>query len=217
MQQHIGYSLVDTINNTEVKYWGNTLGQSVSIPDIIFLPNGDSVCAPTLNAVYSNYVLAERWIVDNKPNEFDVRTDESITFDGIKTIVTYNYSQLNIDDLRSNYKNKVTTLRYDHEVGGVRVNDSIYATDRESQTKYVAVALDISQSADPLAWVINWKTANNTFVTLNALAMNNVISNVRNHVQMCFDKESEYFNLIDTANQATLESTDFTLGWPNNG
>jgi hypothetical protein len=48
--------------------------------------------------------------------------------------------------LKSNdeIKSEVSSKRYEIEVGGVRISNNVYSTDRESQTKYVAVAVDIS-------------------------------------------------------------------------
>lgn len=109
----------------------------------------------------------------------------------------------------------VSSKRYEVEVGGVVIANNRYSTDRESQTKYVAVALDISQ-ANVETWNITWKTADNQFVNLNAPQMLSVINGVRSHVQNCFDKESEYYALIDTANTEVLEATDFSAGWPSN-
>lgn len=113
-------------------------------------------------------------------------------------------------------KTDVSNFRYQIEVGGVVVANNKYSTDRESQTKYTAVAVDIQQQANLDAWSIAWKTMNNEFVTLNANQMTQVINSVRGHVQHCFNKEAEYYQLIDTANTTVLESTDFSAGWPSN-
>jgi hypothetical protein len=117
---------------------------------------------------------------------------------------------------KENLKKIITSKRYEVEVGNVRINKNLYSTDRESQTKYVAIAVDIAQSSNVSVWHINWKTADGIFVNLNATEMNQVVNGVRQHVQSCFDKESEYYTLIDTADQATLEATDFSSGWPSN-
>lgn len=113
-------------------------------------------------------------------------------------------------------KNDVTNFRYEIEIGGVVVANNKYATDRESQTKYVAVAVDIQQQANLDGWSITWKTTDNSFVNLNANQMTQVINGVRSHVQQCFNKEAEYYQLIDTANTSVLEATDFSVGWPSN-
>lgn len=116
---------------------------------------------------------------------------------------------------KENIKVDVSNHRYNIEVGGVKIGNNVYSTDRESQTKYVAVAVDILQS-NVETWSITWKTADSDFVTLNAPQMQEVITGVRQHVQNCFNKEAEYFNLIDTANTSVLEATDFSAGWPSN-
>jgi hypothetical protein len=113
-------------------------------------------------------------------------------------------------------KQAVSNKRYDVEVGGVRIANNLYSTDRESQTKYVAVAVDISQQANIDTWSITWKTNDNQFVNLNANQMLQVIGGVRQHVQNCYDKEAEYYQLIDTANTSVLKSTDFSANWPSN-
>jgi len=115
------------------------------------------------------------------------------------------------DDL----KRVVTEKRYEIEVGGTKVNNIIYATDRESQTKYIAVAIELQQ-ANTQTWSILWKTLDGTFVQLNAIEMSTVIDSVRNHIQNCYNKEAEYHSTISTSSKSVLESTDFNLGWPAN-
>jgi hypothetical protein len=119
--------------------------------------------------------------------------------------------------LRPNDEIKVMLAdkRYDVEVGGVRVDNYIYDTNRESQTKYVAVAFDISQS-NTETWSTTWKTKDGLFVTHTASEMLVIVNAVRNHVQSCFNKEAEYCNVVDTSDEETLENIDFSLGWPNN-
>lgn len=132
-------------------------------------------------------------------------------FDGTKWIQVWSVVLLPKDNIKENVSNK----RYNVEVGGVRVDGHLYHTDRESQTKYIAIAFELLQ-ANTQTWTINWKTMEDNFVTLNADQMNEVISAVKNHVQTCFNKEAEYYDLIDTADSVTLENTDFSLGWPSN-
>ena len=112
-------------------------------------------------------------------------------------------------------KRAVTSKRYEVEVGGVKVSNVIYSTDRESQTKYVAVAVDISKS-NVETWSITWKTLENNFVTLNANQAIQIVDSVRDHVQACFNKEAEYYNLIDNSNTAVLKTIDFSAGWSSN-
>ena len=112
-------------------------------------------------------------------------------------------------------KRAVASKRYEVEVSGITVSNNVYSTDRESQTKYVAVAVDISRS-NAESWSITWKTLENKFVTLNSNQALEIVNSVRDHVQSCFNKEAEYYNLIDTSNNAVLETIDFSAGWPSN-
>jgi len=139
-------------------------------------------------------------------------TESTPIFDGNTWIQTWSTSLLPNDVI----KQQITKKRYEIEVSGTVISNVKFSTDRESQTKYVAVALDISQS-NAETWNINWKTSSDTFINLNANQMLEIISSVRRHVQSCYDKELEYFTLMDTANTSVLESTDFSAGWPSNG
>ena len=112
-------------------------------------------------------------------------------------------------------KRAVTSKRYEVEVGGIKISNNMYSTDRESQTKYVAVAVDISRS-NVESWSVTWKTLENKFVTLNANQATEIINGVRDHIQSSFNKEAEYYNLIDTSTIAVLKTIDFSAGWPSN-
>ena len=74
---------------------------------------------------------------------------------------TWSNNLLPIEFLKTAISNK----RYEVEVSGTVVANNKYATDRESQTKYVAVALDISQS-NAETWSIKWKTSNPNLVEI---------------------------------------------------
>lgn len=113
-------------------------------------------------------------------------------------------------------KQIVTGYRYNVETGGVMVNGYPFSTDRESQTKYIAAVVAAAQAEDPSTFLITWKTADDQFVPLTVTDISSVTTAIRQHVQNCFDKEAEYYHLIDTANNSVLETTDFTAGWPSN-
>jgi hypothetical protein len=113
-------------------------------------------------------------------------------------------------------KQIVTSYRYDVEVGGVVVNGYPFSTDRESQTKYIAAVVAAAQTPDPETFIMTWKTSDGQFIPLTVSSITSVTNAVREHVQNCFDKEAEYYNLIDTANTSVLETTDFSAGWPSN-
>ena len=220
MLQKIGYSLVDTSNN-EVQFWGNSPGMLVSAPERISIPSQDiiydgvqSFIEGKSSITFSNgYRLIERWINSNPNTEIDIKVSETIEFSNNKTIVTYNYQDPNLVTLKSYKKTKLATKRWQIETGGTSYNGNSFATDRESQTKYTAVAVAISQ-ADTLTWSINWKTNEGDFITMNALEMSNVINYVLNHVQNSFNTEYQFQQQIDACTTTSqVNAIDLNVGW----
>jgi len=150
-------------------------------------------------------------------------TPPSVNLGWSVTEITPTYSNNNWEQAWSvslqtkpDLKQTVTSYRYNIEVGGVTVNGYPFSTDRESQTKYIAAVVAAAQTPDPASFIMTWKTADGQFIPLTVSSITTVTNAVREHVQNCFDRESEYYNLIDTANNSVLESTDFSAGWPSN-
>lgn len=212
----VGYSLIDS-SNTEIRFWGNSLGSFITAPERLVLSNGNIVeGAKPYEQFNDGSMLVERWIESNPTTDIDVKTSETIEFRDDKIVVVYNYEPPEVTSLKSNIKQKLANKRWEVETGGCFIDGNAYATDRESQTKYTAVAVAISQ-ADPLTWSINWKTNDGQFVVLNAQQMMAVINMVMYHVQSSFNKEFEFIEAIDAC--TTVEEVlaiDITIGWPSN-
>lgn len=216
MIEKIGYSLIDS-SNTEIQFWGNSLGIFVSAPERVILNNGDVVeAAKPYEPFTDGSMLVERWIESNPTTEIDDKISETIEFREDKIVVVYNYQSPSIDIVKNYRKTQLANKRWEIETGGAIINGNTYATDRESQTKYTAVAVAISQ-ADPATWSINWKTNDGTFIVLNAQQMMAVINYVMYHVQNSFNKEYEFQVAIDAC--TTVEEVlaiDINSGWPPN-
>jgi hypothetical protein len=101
-------------------------------------------------------------------------------------------------------KTLITEKRYEVETGGIKIGKYIFKTDRNSQTKYSTMALNNKE--------VNWKVSEFEFVKAD---MRGIDKLVRAHVQKCFDKECEYFDIVDSGIEY-IEKTDFSLGWPSN-
>lgn len=86
--QKVGYSLLNE-NNIEIQHWGSSLGSDRDIPNPIFLPDGTHLHAPTLGEHFG-YKLVERWIDGDITKAF-LKNGETISFDGNKIIVTWEY------------------------------------------------------------------------------------------------------------------------------
>lgn len=216
MLQQVGYSLIDSSNN-EVQHWGNSLGTMVSCPERVVLATDLIVEGVTPNVdLFDGYRIVERWIESNPTTEIDNKIGESIEFRADKIVVVYSYSLPEVEIFRSLTKTKLAAKRWQIETGGANIDGNEFATDRESQTKYTAVAVAISQ-ADPMTWSINWKTNSGMFVSLNAQQMMGIINCVLNHVQNSFNKEYEIQQAIDSC--TTVEeilAIDLDAGWPSN-
>lgn len=101
-------------------------------------------------------------------------------------------------------KKLIAEKRYEVETGGIKIDKYVFKTDRDTQTKYSIMALNNMQ--------VNWKVNEYEFVELNMVEVDKI---VRAHVQKCFDKECEYFDIVDSGIDY-IEKTDFSLGWPSN-
>ena len=103
-------------------------------------------------------------------------------------------------------------LRWEKETGGTTFAGMAIATDAVSQTKYIGAV--VGAQIDPNA-VINWKTADGTFVTLDAQAITAVAMAVRAHVQACFDREAELKAEIEAASTVEeIAAIDLNTDWP---
>lgn len=216
MLQKVGYSLIDK-SNTEIMFWGNVLDMFVSSPDRIVLP-GKIVIegAAPYEKLYDEHMLVERWIESNPKTEIDIKTSETIEFRDDKTVVVYNYDLPTLYELKVHVKNKIANKRWEVETGGIEIDQKKFSTDRESQTKYTAIAVSIAQS-DPTNWSINWKTNDGSFVTLNAQEMSTVINLILGHVQSSFNREFDLITQIDSCETIDeILEIDINSNWPPN-
>lgn len=216
MLKQIGYSLVDS-SNTEIEFWGNNSDSMVSLPSRVILPDGMIIEGiPPNRNLFNGYRIVDRWVELNPTTEIDNKTSETIEYRDDKIVVVYSYSLPDLETFKSYVKNKLAYKRWQVETGGVIINQNTYSSDRESQTKYTAVAVAISQS-DPATWSINWKTNDGQFVVLNAQTMMAVINYVMYHVQNSYNTESEFQTLIDACSTIQeVMAIDIDTGWPSN-
>lgn len=77
---HIGYSLVDGAGN-EASFWGDAIGQIAGLPDVIALPNGDTVHGATLGEQLGAWRLVERY------GQYGAAA--STVYDGTRVVVTW--------------------------------------------------------------------------------------------------------------------------------
>jgi hypothetical protein len=99
--------------------------------------------------------------------------------------------------------------RYEKEVGGVTVSSVPVNTDRETQSKLIAVRILAKEDVN---YSVDWKGTDG-FVTLNAATIIAIADAVATYVQACFSREKVLSAAINAAQDPA--SVDITTGWPN--
>jgi len=89
--QHTGYSLIDQ-NNNIIESWYENNG-SRSIPDVIVLPNGDIINAPSVYETFGDYKLVKRFLVNEPPSVWHAHTSSTVEFNGTDVVETYVYPE----------------------------------------------------------------------------------------------------------------------------
>lgn len=159
------------------------------------------------------YVIVQRTLPPDSGMGKIVTEGTPVLEDGVWK-QSWNISYKPLEEHKKEIKEVLADLRYRKEIAGVTVSGIQFATDRESQTKYIAIAVDLSQ-ADPNNYSIKWKDMNGNFHTLNGFEMFAAINAVRTHIQDCYNKEAEYIALIDAAQTSeSLAAIDITENWP---
>jgi len=118
---------------------------------------------------------------------------------------------LDLDKLKAENRAKISEARWRAETGGITLNGTEIATDRESQAKIQAVALttlsrllkdslpvDFQTIVDKLPAKVNWK-GKSAWLDLDDSKIISTAMAVFNHVQNAYNKEKEIQSLIDAA------------------
>ncbi|AZG78166.1 DUF4376 domain-containing protein [Methylocystis rosea] len=103
--------------------------------------------------------------------------------------------------------------RWRAETGGISVNGSPVATDDRSQAKFVGACLAATLDA---SYSVQWKIADQGFVTLDRDQIIAIARAVRAHVQACFDREAALAEEIQAApDEQAFSAIDIEGGWPS--
>lgn len=105
---------------------------------------------------------------------------------------------LDLDKLKAEKRAKISEARWRAETGGITLNGTEIATDRESQALLTGAVL---KAKDDPAYTVRWKARNGWF-QLDSATLIAIADAVRAHVQACFDKEEVLQNQVDAATTA---------------
>ena len=181
MEEKIGYSLINS-SNTEVQYWGNLVGVVQSAPSIITISNS-SIHSPDVNVpLVGGYKLVERWVNYDPSKQTYLKNGETITFDGTKTVITYQYRS----PTQAELLNYSANSRYQKEISGVSLGNNTIFTDRQSQAMITGIVSLMQIFPNT---VINFKTAEG-FISANASIVLSIAGAVAYHIQYCFSLEN---------------------------
>jgi hypothetical protein len=106
-------------------------------------------------------------------------------------------------------------LRWQKETSGIyfkaasAATASLYATDRESQSKIIGAAFLASAGALPS---VTWKTQDGFFVPLTSADLTGLVGTAAAYVQACYAREGELAALIRAG-----QTPDISAGWPSRG
>jgi hypothetical protein len=104
--------------------------------------------------------------------------------------------KIDLDKYKETKRQEIANARWQTETGGLTLPDgTVVKTDRESQSLLMGAALFAKE--DP-TYTVNWK-GENGWVVLDAQTILYLASQVRAHVQSCFDKEKALHDMIDAA------------------
>ena len=109
------------------------------------------------------------------------------------------------DVLKQRLSDYIAQKRYAKEVGGVTVNDSKVATDRESQSKIAGAYIYVQANPNE---IINWKQPDGTFVSLDATTVESLANAVGAFVQQCFTLEMSTNSQVNDGTITTFEAID---------
>ena len=184
------------------------------------------------NPISDSYLISEESIypVISSPPSFDDFYQEvnsknisEWTVGDTQVTETYTISDKPINNIKSDMLDKSTDLRYDYEIGGMIFGSLNIHSSRESQTKI----LGASQAARNGTRIDDskWKTIDG-FTTISNTDITQLGTDMETFIQACYNKESTLIDSIEAVDTTvyldavnsykSIESTDFTTGWPSN-
>lgn len=110
-------------------------------------------------------------------------------------------------------RDKLASVRFARETGGIVISGARIATDRQSQALITGAYTYSLLNPEAL---IDWKGADGTWTQIDAATLAGIAGAVATHVQACFSNERALSELIEAADTVEeLASIDLESGWPS--
>ena len=141
-------------------------------------------------------------IVEIKAALLDYQTHQAqpLVLAGGTVMQTYVAADIELDAAKEQAKTALASKRYDAETGGITVINVHIQTDRESRSNLIAARTLAKEDA---TYSTYWKTADGSFMKLDAETIIAIAYAVVEHVEKCFRDEMQLAAQIDAA--TTLE------------
>ena len=108
-------------------------------------------------------------------------------------------------ELKADAQSRLASRRWQAETGGMMFNGTPVATDDRSKALIYGAR----------GRSVKFKTASGQFAPLSASETEALADAVADHVQACFDRESDLLDAINAAETVEeLEAVDINTGWP---
>jgi len=114
-----------------------------------------------------------------------------------------------LSDRRTAKLAELVALRDETIYAGIAISGISVQTDEKAQGRITGAALSASRDS---SYTVKWKTATGAFVTLTAPEILAIADAVRDHIQVCFDREAELVDEVLASD--TPELVDIAGGWP---
>lgn len=162
-----------------------------------------------LNLVNHQFVFAlETRYPTNQPVYYATCDDSSDT----SNVIELTESRF-ISDMKSEWIQRIKSIRFRIETGGINLNGAEIATTRESQAMITGA---VTAAILDEEYELNWSTMTDDFITLNAQEVIGIGQVVRAHVQACFDNQKDLIAAVRQANTINdIKDINILSGWPS--
>ena len=147
-----------------------------------------------LDSDLANQVLNKGEAIQEIPDSYNWRIPQGI--DWTKALVVLVPPPPTLIELKSDAKKRTAQRRWEIETGGISLNGSGIATDDRSKLLLSSAA---DQARADATFSAKWKTADGSWITLDAATILTIYGAVFAHVRACFAREAVICGLIDNA------------------
>jgi hypothetical protein len=170
--------------------------------EVVYFVEGKQPITTGVRLPFENESL-EAVIYSHSPVRYFIEEMTPVIDVLVGTTGAYVIPEKTLQSVKETKQQEIALWRYEQETKGIAINNKFFSTSRESQAALTAAFTSLKEG---FISSVNWKTLDGTFVNLNLQNIIAIAQAVVNHVQLCFDKEAEYLNLVKNA--TTIEEVE---------